>query len=41
MENEAVEAFREDGVVCLRGVFADWVETLARGIETNLAEPGA
>ncbi len=41
LENEAVEAFRENGVICLRGVFADWVETLARGIETNLAEPGA
>jgi len=32
--------FRERGVVCLRGVFADWVETLREGVERNLREPG-
>ena len=26
--------------MCLRGVFADWVDTIAAGIERNLAEPG-
>src|ERR1700733_3243359 len=31
--------FRRDGAVCLRGVFADWVDTIAAGIERNLAEP--
>ena len=37
---QLVEAFREDGAVLLAGVFRDWVETLRRGIERNLAEPG-
>jgi len=32
--------FRRDGAVCLRGVFADWVDTIAAGIERNLREPG-
>lgn len=34
------EAFGNLGAVCLRGVFADWVETLRAGVERNLAEPG-
>lgn len=38
---EALEAFRRDGAVCLKGVFADWVETIAAGIERNIREPGA
>ena len=34
------EDFERDGVVCLRGVFEPhWIETLARGVERNLAEP--
>jgi len=33
-------AFDSLGAVCLRGVFADWVETLRAGVERNLAEPG-
>src|SRR5262249_42152089 len=37
---QLVGAFREDGAVLLAGVFRDWVETLRRGIERNLAEPG-
>ena len=37
---EAVEAFRRDGVVCLRGLLgADEVDTLRRGIDANLAHP--
>ena len=38
--NDAVRAYRDDGVVCLRGVFGDWVEALTRGIERNLEVPG-
>lgn len=34
------EAFERHGAVCLRGVFADWIETLRAGVERNLAEPG-
>ena len=34
------EDFDGDGVVCLRQVFEPhWIETLARGVERNLAEP--
>jgi ectoine hydroxylase-related dioxygenase (phytanoyl-CoA dioxygenase family) len=32
--------YRRDGAVCLRGVFSDWVETIAAGIERNMREPG-
>jgi ectoine hydroxylase-related dioxygenase (phytanoyl-CoA dioxygenase family) len=35
-----VAAFQRDGVICLPGIFADWVERLARGVERNMAEPG-
>ena len=35
-----VSDFRRDGVILLRGVFDGWVETLHRGVEVNLREPG-
>ncbi len=34
------EAYARLGAVCLRGVFADWIDTLRAGVERNLAEPG-
>lgn len=35
-----VEAFRRDGVVCLRNVFeSDWLDLVARGIRRNLEDP--
>lgn len=36
-----VSAFERDGVVCLRGVFVDWVESLRAGVERNIASPSA
>jgi ectoine hydroxylase-related dioxygenase (phytanoyl-CoA dioxygenase family) len=36
----ALAAYRRDGVVPLRGAFADWVEPLRAGIARNMAEPG-
>ena len=36
-----IETFRRDGVVRLKGVFADWVAPLRRGLERNLADPAA
>jgi ectoine hydroxylase-related dioxygenase (phytanoyl-CoA dioxygenase family) len=36
-----VDAFERDGVVCLRGVFAPWVELLRAGVERNIAAPSA
>ena len=38
---ETIEAFRRDGAGVLRGVFKDWVETLRKGIDRNMAEPSA
>lgn len=32
-------AFRNDGVVVLRGMFADWIEPLREGARANLAKP--
>ncbi|MEL6208383.1 MAG: hypothetical protein AAFR47_24290, partial [Pseudomonadota bacterium] len=40
VDDAAVEAFRRDGAVCLRGAFDPaWLETLATGIEADLAAP--
>ena len=30
--SDAIETFRRDGVVLLRGAFTDWVDTLRRGL---------
>ncbi|HUY84334.1 MAG TPA: phytanoyl-CoA dioxygenase family protein [Steroidobacteraceae bacterium] len=37
--DETVEAFQRDGVAVLRGVFRDWVDALARGVERVLRDP--
>jgi len=37
---EDIETFQRDGVVLIRGLFADHVDGLRRGIETNMREPG-
>ena len=35
-----IAAYRRDGAVLVKGLFADWVETIRAGIERNMAEPG-
>ena len=35
-----IDAFQSDGVVLIKGLFADWVETIKAGIERNMSEPG-
>lgn len=35
-----VQAFQDDGVVIIRGLFKDWVETLRAGIDHNMQQPG-
>lgn len=35
-----VEDFQRDGVVLIRGLWADWVAQIAAGIERNMANPG-
>lgn len=37
---EQVDAFQRDGVVLIKGLFADHVETLRAGVDRNMAEPG-
>ena len=40
LTRDQVETFQRDGVLLLQGLFAEWVETLQRGVEFNLANPG-
>jgi len=35
-----IDTFQKDGVVVIRGLWRDWVETIRAGIERNLREPG-
>ena len=38
--DEQVRTFAADGVVCLRGAFGpEWIESLRRGVQKNIAEP--
>jgi ectoine hydroxylase-related dioxygenase (phytanoyl-CoA dioxygenase family) len=37
---DALAAFKRDGAACLRGVFTEWVQVIAEGIEHNMREPG-
>lgn len=37
---DQIEDFRRNGATVIRGLFADWVETLREGIDRTLAEPG-
>ncbi|MFT5744100.1 MAG: ectoine hydroxylase-related dioxygenase (phytanoyl-CoA dioxygenase family), partial [Paracoccaceae bacterium] len=37
---EMIAAYQKDGVVLIKGLFADHVETIRKGIERNMAEPG-
>jgi len=37
---EQIETYQRDGVVLVKGLFADHVETLRRGIDRNIADPG-
>jgi len=35
-----IDTFQRDGVVVIRGLWRDWVDTIRAGIERNMAEPG-
>ena len=39
MDDAMVDAFAADGAVVLRGVFAEWVETLRQGVTEVMAHP--
>ncbi|MBW4594216.1 MAG: phytanoyl-CoA dioxygenase family protein [Brasilonema angustatum HA4187-MV1] len=39
--NQEIEAFEQDGVVCLRGLFEDvWLERLRSAVDWNMTNPG-
>jgi len=40
VSDTSVEEFQTHGVTVLRGVFSEWIQTLQRGVERNLADPG-
>ena len=40
IEPHDIDAFQRDGVILVRGLFADYVDTLRAGVERNMAEPG-
>ncbi len=37
---EHIDKYQRDGVVLVKGLFRDHVETLRRGVETNMTQPG-
>lgn len=38
--NAQIEEYQRDGVTCIRGAFAEWVDVMAAGVARNMAEPG-
>ncbi len=40
LSEQIVEEFELNGAVVIRGMMADWVSSLQKGIEQNIAEPG-
>lgn len=39
LDDETLKNFKKDGATVLRGVFKDWVDTLRRGMDQNIADP--
>lgn len=37
---EMIETYRNDGVVLVKGLFADHVDALREGVARNMADPG-
>ena len=40
LSEDLIETYQRDGVVLIKGLFADHVNTLRAGVERNMAEPG-
>lgn len=40
MTPEQISAFQRDGAVVVRGVFSQWLDRMAEGIDANMASPG-
>ena len=39
VSTDAIATFQRDGVVLLRGAFADWVDRLRAGLQRNMNDP--
>ena len=39
IDDQTIDEFQVKGVTVLRGVFADWVETLRQGVSANMRDP--
>lgn len=35
-----IDAFQRDGVILVKGLFRDHIDTLRKGVDRNIAEPG-
>jgi len=40
VSQDQIDSYRRDGVVLIRGLFCDHVETLRAGVDRNMADPG-
>jgi len=40
INSSQIQQFQEDGVTCLRGVFGEWIATLAHGVDRHIENPG-
>ena len=40
VDQKIINAYRTDGVVLIKGLFANWVDDIRTGIEENMASPG-
>lgn len=40
LTKDQVDDFQRDGAVVVRGVLADWVDTMTQGVARNMADPG-
>jgi len=39
LSNDLIASFQNDGAVLIPGAFSEWVDTIARGVEQNMASP--
>ncbi len=40
LDQSQIDDFETNGAVLIKGMFADWVDTIRAGIEKNMADPG-
>ena len=40
ISQDHIDAYQRDGVVMIRGLFADHIDALRAGVERNMADPG-